>query len=390
MASPNVEPGYTASAALTQKGWDNKLLAESATGDVFSQNSGIYNENTKQVPDSIVMHVKGKEKSRSLPMLNRLSGAGQIGNKDLRGAEEVQATRDLTLYANEWFHGVPIEQYGLKKISQDPYKVYSQAQPQLSTWASEIRGKKIREALCEMVDGGQAASTASGGLNLDTVINPNFLVGGASAPVTFDEDQSTYSTAIQSSVSGSTTAKLSVGILNQILEYASTVWQIEPVVIGGKARYIVTVPTRQKTALITPGSNTFFEMLKDADVRGSNNRAISHVLGEYQNLLLVEDMRAPVVTISSNVVTFAYKGAGSADGRNLAGHATRFDVLGVFGKGSIIDYEVEALHFEEEVQNYNRNWGIGAFTTQGYTRADYTGTGGRRNQSSAIVTLKTA
>jgi hypothetical protein len=77
----------------------------------------------------------------------------------------------------------------------------------------------------------------------------------------------------------------------------------------------------------------------------------------------------------------------------MAAASTRLDVAIVLGKGAVIDYEVEPLHFERENQNYGRKIGLGAFTTQGYTRSDFdvlaspTDTS-IRNQSSALILCK--
>jgi hypothetical protein len=397
MAYADVAAALTIADSLKQQTWNAKLQEESATGDIFSQNSGIYNDDIKQVPDAIVMKVKGSTVKNTIGMLSRLSGVAQQGVGELRGNEEVQATREMELYANEWFHGVPTAKYGLQKVKQDPYKVYAMAQPQLSMWGKETRGMKIRQALVQRIDGSQSASLTpdagnggSTGLALATRINPNFAFGGNS-PIVYDSTAADYQTAIVAGISAATV--LNKAALDKIEELAASNFELEQVTVDGRLCWVLTVPTRQKTLLRTAGTGTYLELLKDGDVRGSNNRAIANVLGRYGSLVLVEDMRYPIMTNTTGTLSFAYKGAGQADDRNLAAAATRFDLAFLLGKGAVADYEVEALHFEDEVQNYNRNWGIGAFTTQGYTRCDFDNLSSPtdtsiRNQSSAVIALK--
>jgi len=392
MAYAAVATPYATPDSLKQKLWDNTLADESATGDLFSENSGIYDDKVKTIPDSVVMKVSGEATSKTLGMLNRLSGAGQQGAAgELRGNEEAQTTRDLEIFANEWFHGVPTDKYGLGKVKQNPYAIYKMAQPQLSLWAKETRGLRMRQALIQRIDKPQFDTVVNKGLELPTVIHPNFAFAG-NDPIAFSETAATYQTAIVAGIPAAT--KLDIAALNKIEELAATRFELEQVTVNGNLCWVLTIPSRQKAFLRAPGVGTYIELLKDGDVRGENNRAISNVLGKYGNLVLVEDARFPIMTNTTGTLSFQYKGAGRSDDRTLAAAATRLDLGMLLGKGSLIDYEVESLHFEDEVQNYNRNWGLGAFTTQGYTRADYVATSSaspqtsRRNQSSAIIAFK--
>lgn len=404
MAVPDIDDGLTLSAALTKQAWDLTLQQESATGDIFSDNSGIYDDEVKAVPNAVVMKVKSETGTtkKTLGMLSRLSGAGLQGDADLRGNEDVQATREITIYGNEWFNGLPTEAYGLKKVNQEPYAIYPKANAQLGLWAKETTGLKFRQALCEFRDASQtdAAGATTYGLGLASRQHPNLIVGASTLATTglatYDSTAADYAENIGDKIAAVTTSALSINILNKLEQIVAADCEIEPVSINGKDMWIVLVPSRQKAALRTPGTGTLFETLKDADVRGENNRAIKNVLGAYGNLLLVEDMRAPVVTITGSNgswgQTYSYKGAGQSDARAAAG-ATVLDVAMILGKGALMDYEVEAIHFETEVQKYGRKIGIGAFCTRGMTRSDFDVLSAPtdstiRNQSSALLLLK--
>ena len=399
MASPNVDPGYSATAALTKIAWDTKLKEESSTGDIFSFSKGIFTESAKQVPDAVVMTIKGEvgETARTFAMLNRLSGAGLIGAAaDLRGSEEIQTTREIKVFANEWFTGVPVESYGLKNVKQNPYGVYKMAQPQLSLWTKEMVGQKIRQALAEYADA--SLTTAAVGLGVTAAINPNVLVAGTAIPVAYSAIPATYVSAIEADLDADTAGQLTVDVLNKIEALAASVWEIDPLTIMGKEMWVLTVPTNQKAVLRTPAALSYFETLKDADVRGASNRALSGVLGSYGMLLLVEDQRAPkLLHAVAGTLTFSYKGPGQSDARPDAG-VTVADVGFLLGKGAVVEYEIETQHFENEVQNYGRNKGIGTFQTTGYTRLDYANHSGTpvsgdtdiRCQSSAMILMNSA
>ena len=392
MAVPEIAAGAQTAAPLVTEAWDAKLLEESALGEIFNQNQGIFNENTKQVPDSISVKVSGGkgETKRTFGMINRLDGDGLISAaQDLRGNEEAQTTREMTVYGQEWYHGVPTEDYGLKKVEQDPYGIYKRAQPQLSTWAAETRGRMQRQALLEGWDGKQTDATYGiTALQGAVRYNPNFWVAGATSTVTYDSTHADHVTNIVNDLASAT--DLDVAVLNEI-EVLATEFELEPVTINGKQMFVLLIGSRQKKALRTPAANSFFETLKDADVRGANNRALSGVLGAYGNLLICEDPRMATFNNNAGTVSYGYKGPGSSDGRNIAG-GTNYDVAMLLGKGAMVDYTIENLHFETEIQKYNRQMGIGAFATQGYTRRDYdnltTPTNTTiRNQSSATILL---
>lgn len=405
MAVPEVDSPMAISTALKNLSWDKKLQQESSTQDIFSDNMGIYDDGVKQVPDAVMMKVKSETgtASKTIGMLNRLSEEGKQGaGGELRGNEEAQATRELTVYANEIYHGVPIEAYGLTKVGVDPYKIYEQAQPQLSLWLKEKKGKMIRQALCERIDSAQSDTVATYfGLELTARQHPNILVTATvpASPV-YDATPGDYDELIGDVIAAAECKMLNVANLNKIEEMAATDWEIEPITVNGKPAWVLTVSSRQKNALRTAGSGTLIELLKDADVRGENNKALTGVFARYGSLYIMEDPRAPQMNIggsnSSWTQTYQYKGQGQTDGRSGASvAAVNFDVGFVLGKGALVEFEVEANHIEREVQKYNRKIGIGTFGTFGYTRPDFelvvgTPADTARNQSSAVVLMSRA
>ena len=357
--------------STTQKlGWDSKLRMEAGVQDVFSDFSGIYTDQTKDVGNAITVKVKAEkgEHNRTITLMRPLSGGGVQGRDSQMGAEETQLTRSLKVYANTYSNGVVTETYGIDNHDASYLDVIGEVQPQESRWHKEIEGKHIREALVENVSSNlEAAPTSlSAGINSNVLVLDEGIFG--STKITYSSTALTYATAIGTATDLSTpdsTNRYSQITLNHII-YQAQLNEIEQINIGGKATWILTVPSRQKINLFAPGTSGFSKLVEQTDVRGPGNRALSYILGRYGPLLLVEDPRSPVAVIDATTFTPGYKGPGTTDGRTLAAGNNNFDVGMLLGKGSVYEFEAQQLAFKEEVQDYEKTRGIAAVRTTGW------------------------
>lgn len=377
---------YRADANTTQRAWDSKLVEDSSTHDIFSDFEGVFMDDTRQVPEAIMIKVNAvaSENERTLTLLKYLSGNGVTGNTPQIGNEEEQVLKTMVVFANSFSHAVNIEKFGIEAFRVKAYNLMAQLQPQLSRWRKETVGRYTREALCEQFSSNlldtPVSKTAS--------INPNlFFVGEGFA--TYNNTLATYVTNINTKAPGSPTTanQASVAYLQRIEATASSS-AIEPIHMGGKDWYFHTIPTRQKLTLFKPSSDSYFELAKDGDFRGTQNRAFQFQMKTIGHLILVEDQRAPIMTVTGGTVVFSYKGAGDTDGRNLLTDVTRFDVGFLLGKGAVYRYVMEEAHFEEEHQAYGKNKGVGIFQTEGYTGGwfdDVTPTATSIQQKTSIV-----
>ena len=89
-----------------------------------------------------------------------------------------------------------------------------------------------------------------------------------------------------------------------------------------------------------------------------------------------------------------YKGAGSDDDTGSAAQVA-YDIGFVLGKSSVIRSEYEMLHFEEEIQNYKKVVGVGAFAGYGVTRTVFDDVGSESdtseiNQNSIAILARTS
>jgi len=287
-----------------------------------------------------------------------------------------------------------LEKYGIDAAQMSFYDIAQRTQPQLSEWHKQIEGRNKRQAVVELISQNleKAPTSQTAG------INKNVLVADSdgSRSVAYDSTLATFVNSISSDLSAvsDSTNRLSIKVLNDIITWITMTKEIAPVMVGGKPMWFLTVPSRQKQNLFDASVVQGFQsMMVNADVRGSQNQAINYELKQYGPLILCEDPRSPTAVFNNpggnGTITLGYRSAGSADDRTLTAGNDNFDIGMVLGKGAILEYEMEKLRFEEEIQNYSRNQGLGAFRTAGWTAGEFdavTPTSSTRyNKSSGLV-----
>ena len=345
--------------------WDVKLRDEVLMDDPFEALSMVVSTDEKKtIPEAAVVKVTADSGafSKTITTLKALSGNGVEGRTQQLGAEEEQSTRSLTVYANNFSNAVNVERYGIDAKEMDAYGIREKSKPQLARWGKETMGRYKREAVCERFSSNLVVAPTS----LTQGINANLFYAGVAAPVTYDSLPGTYVTNIVAAGN-----RLSQSVLDDLIETIQLQRNIEGIEMGGSTKWILMVPTRQKKFILSPGTSNFYETFKDGDLRGPNNKVIKHVIGSYGPLLMIEDPRSPIATVGGGAVSFAYKGAGDTENRNLAAGNTRFDVAMILGKGALYEYSMEDVHFEDEIQGYKKNQGIGMFCTKGWRVGEF-------------------
>jgi hypothetical protein len=114
------------------------------------------------------------------------------------------------------------------------------------------------------------------------------------------------------------------------------------------------------------------------------------VFASYKSFLLASDARYPVykVTAAATASTF-YVQPGDVDARPIipySGTDKNWSVGYILGAGALIDWTAKPLHFENNITEYQKKKGIGAFTERGIQTALIANdTGVIENRSSAVV-----
>lgn len=378
----------TLTANQIRKGWDFKLREQARPRDIFGLKRGVYRDGQK-VTDSFMVTKTAEpgEVTKTISMLKDLVGAGRTGADGLLGYEESQNTFEMRIFADELKHGVPYEKYGYNAKKKDPYGFIKMIQPQLSDWNAKQDGKRIREALAQGFDSVTASGGQSGISASYMYPHSNIFVTGvaASSQPAFSSTIATYSASVNTAV-GSIAHPSDLSFLDEIVEWAGmrTLQGIN----GADAEqlFFLTIPSRTMTKIYKLLAATQQYTSADDALKGKGGRV-------YRNLVLVEDMKSPRVAVTSSTMTFSYYGV--TDGRAAAASATP-DVGYLLGAEALVEYVMEALHFEEEKQNYGQVIGVGSFCTKGFNRVDWepdsSVTNGlsssRVNYSSALVLFK--
>ncbi len=380
---------YRVSTNLQQQSWDAKLRAESMTADVFQDFEGTIPGNKPRLPDGIVANAPlspGKN-SHVIGLIHNLAGAGVTGRTDQVGNEVNDDTKDLTVYSNDVSQAVNTERYGIDAHDKKIYGIIEGVQPRLSRWHKEIKGKYLREAIVERYSTNLEAAPVSRTARW----NENILATGValSSQPSYSAVNATYEEAIGDAITTMSDNTFDVALLNAIQYYANVTKKLEKLDNG---RYIVLIPSRQAVLLKDPSSTTSISgVFKDSHVMEAAKNSYRQYLGTWGDLDLFEDTRSPVIALTGSNASWDiaayYKGAGSDDDRTgLTG--TLVDVGMILGKGAVTVASHEPLHFEEEIQNYKKVVGVGAFAGYGCNRTifeDDTSDASPVNQNSALI-----
>ncbi len=365
---------YRPTTNLQQKRWDTKAVIETASIDVLSDFSGLYDGKKRSMPMAVNVKfdLKGK-RSGVMFMLKRISGAGVTGRDVLIGNEQDQDTREQLIYANDVAQAIGTEQYGIDANEKSPYGLLAAVQPELTDWMKEIKGQYQRQAYLEKYSVNLTVAPHS----LTKVWNENILVKNVALASQPDyqgaASAAAYLEAIGDAITsaGSTAAcNWDVRFLNRMIYWATVVKKIAPLSNG---KYLVLVPSRQATLLKDPQSTTSIPgLFINSNVLEFANMGKDQYLGDFGPLMLFEDPRAPAVkrtgSDSSWALTAYYKGAGDDDDRTaLTGDVYYVGFL--LGDMASIEGEYEAPHFEDELQNYGKIKGIGICAGFGFQRS---------------------
>jgi len=382
-----------AGTPLQQESWDNMLRMESMTRDIYEDFEGTFSDNKQALPSGIIANVKlaPSKNKHTVGLLKNVSGAGVTGTGTQLGQEKDQEVKEMTIYANDVSQALNTERYGLNAHDKEAYRILEAVQPQLSRWHKEIRGKYIREALLERYSINLTVAPTSQVKRW----NENIFIKGVTfaAQPAYDSTNADYETNITAAATAGTGGQWDVTFLNALNHWITAIKKLEPMENG---RYAVSVPARQAMFLKDPGAtNSIAGLFKDSHVVEAGTNAYKWYLGSYGEMDLYEDPRSPVANVNGAALSSFYKGAGDDDDRYTAGGGTDYDVGFVHGKGSVFIPTFDMLHFEEELQNYAKVVGVGAFAGYGVNRTVFDDVGSETdtseiNQNSAAIFARTS
>lgn len=379
---------------LIQEDWQDKLVEQTRTGDVYSDLAGTFVEGSRTVPDAIVMNLPLRPGiyKHTIGLMLDLTGPGVNGPTDQEGNEVDQDLKWFIAYSNDYSQAVNTEQYGISAHQKKAYGIIEWVTRQLGTWHKQKAGLKMRQALVQVVDDDLTVAPTS----RTQRFNSNIFIKGidieSEQPV-YDSTVVDYGNNIGDALELAGVTDWDVTFLNNILEFARRT-SIQPYM---GSRYVVTIPSFQATPLLDPSvAGSFAGLQRDTFVKEIAREAWDNsYLSTYGGVIdIFTDESSPMITAAGSTgswtLSVTYDQMGTDDDRPTTG--TRYDAGGLLGKSALVWAEHESTHTEEDPQNYGKRKGVGAFRGAGANLLEFdVGTEtdtSRRNQNSALLLAK--
>jgi hypothetical protein len=376
-SGPQVVP-----AALVQTYYDTNLQMQVEGEDIFAGYRGEIKGDGSALPNAVIVtkFQKGK-RTGNVGLLKSLSVAGLNGRNELSGtsAEEEMTVLSYTCYANEFKKGVKAESFGIDFVADDEYSLLKRGNGLLADFMEKSKGGHRREALIECWSSNLVAAPSS----ITQHITANFYVGGQTLALqpAYSDTLSTYKAAINTAIPDLADAdnQMTPASITELEHWVRNVKRIEPLANG---RYILTVPANQKRVLMDPDTG----ILKHLSQSSKPEMATKGWFGTWGMFDLVEDVRSPMMTADDAGTTIVWSYVSANDSRPVVA-ADNWDVAFVLGKGAVLEYEVEKMHYQTDTTNeYGRDHRLGAFADYGDQIIQYdNGTDDTLNYGSAVA-----
>ena len=410
---PYTLEGMDVDTALKVTGVQKKLQIEATLDDVYVDVGAevVFTGKKVMVPDAVVMRLQADSASHKevMPLASPLAGPGRGGvSEDQTGYERGAVLRFMEAYYNEYSQAMSGEEWGVNYNQVQVFDLYGQIQPMLSKWFKEDTGMQYREASLETYAWPLAkAGTIDMTTGCTQVLNSNFYIANVAdgSQPDWSSTEQTYinsiATACDSADGGQngSYANIDLDYLIALDEYAQNTKKIKPVTLGGKPSYLVVLPSKQYKKLVKTNQGQLGSVWENVQSLSEEEQNFPGIAGRVMSLVIIEDQRTPTIEFdkysSGAAMTIEYVEPGNDDNRNkLIYDATTnmaWDAGFLYGATALIDWEKRALHFEDEKQNYGKDYGFGGFTERGIQLARYTNDSGSANVNyGSMVLLFTA
>lgn len=364
-------------ANLVRQFWDTRLQHETLFRDIFSALRTMFDRTSNiDIPmDSLVLQLDSQAstgfRTATLGFVNALRNTPRYGNAQQQiGFEETFREKSLDVYYNEQSHAVSLFNYGIGYNDQNPYQLnMGLATKKLADFWEEVFGLHYRQALLQRY----AVNLTFAPVNRTQTWNNNWYIKG----VGVDANQPAYSTTLQTHTNNIATALIRAGTgvgatldsqyLNALNHWITT-QRIEPLVVNGEKCYILTIPSAQRYHVQDLSRNDSLAAYWTDVSRMPDKKAnFPDLLGKWDKIYLVEDERAPTLTLSGSAAPFTltpgYVHPGNNDQRDTSTGAR--DVGFLLGRAPLIDWYYTKIHHKYDDYNYQKWEGKGAFSERG-------------------------
>jgi len=386
MASPTNLSSKGVEAGLLKKLWESKTAVESVHGDPILGNKDLReplevgSKNAPKVPSKVILDITPSSKldkgvrDITLKMVKSLSGAGQFGNTGrVMGNEENLAMKYAKAHSNDWMHGVTTDTYGIDFREMDQGDVYKLVQPLLSQWRGELEGYMIRDAWLNT----RSFNLASAPLSLTRPLNSNWHFPGlanSSQPV-YQRGTHQMENEVGRAAAAVTASDchLTISAIRKLISRAENEKYIKPIDINGRKMYVLLTHYEEYENILdesrTGTAGNIF--VTGAAVQEYSQLFKGDVGVLFDKVLVIKDPRAATMSISGTsadyAFSFGYKKMGRVDTRTTSRTSNvNFNINMLLGAESLLRFEAEAGHFEEQMDEYKKYKGVAYIGALGY------------------------
>jgi len=398
MAHTNISPGLI-------KSWDKKAIKDNKLVSCWDELSNkadslpsIPNEKEHKVPKDVLHYVSAEVRKGSyettIPMVK---GLKQDGKGGLEKAENSAETLDTLYVKVRWNYKRKVINIGDKGVELESSIVNTvkEAHSHLHYWFAEDKDYSCQMALLEggdryiLWDKYWADYKEKKQAQAKKRIHPNIAYAGMNGAITRNFASYSYANDMNAIVNTFATiqpnVKFDLDALDGAARYASRF--IKPLTNmsagGQKVNYVMLISPMQATQLMQDAA--WVDLMRGAEKRGPENRAISGILGVRHGVLVIEDMRSPILNLSSKEfeyvtpmeankkdgfygfgkLTRTQKGSGSATGSMEIGR--------ILGQGAIGAVLVHDTKFETNETDFGFSKELCGIQASGYNRLDFEG-----------------
>jgi hypothetical protein len=379
---PEVNTAGMLDSALQITDYQLQLNEEALPNDIWDNMSGniSYEHGQKQVamPDTMYLKLTAKaDDARKvvIPLIKEFSQDPVEGaNAEYRGTEEDIQTKNFTMQYNDVGHVHSNQAYGMLARDKLPYDLLKQGPRLEGTYFKQLFGKYRRQMIYE----GQSQNLLQYPHYNAAMLNPNWWVPGLAD---YNQPQKSLSYAAQvdsivhaiNSAGVGETAAVSIRALQRLQEWAFA--NLEPLDMeDGKQGFNVILPSPQITWLKHPSNERGLGRFLQIPDMGDKEITLRYpgLLGQFDRLRLIEDMRYPTLTVSgvpsasfathAGAMTIKYYGMGRADNgssdpRDKSSTARQLGCI--IGKHAGCEWFPEKLHIEYDYKMYDKYFGAG-------------------------------
>lgn len=296
---------YGVNHGMAVKAWARKLFVEAlkmTRYDQFKGDTGSASLITRKDELS-----KGPGDRVSIGLRMQLTGIGVSGDNTLEGNEEALTVYNDQVFIDQLRHAVR----NAGKMSQQrvPFEVRDEAKAGLRDWWAD----RIDASMFNQLAGATLQQT-QGNATQGTVIDTRYSgMQAAIAPdathilITSEGKAIGQGDTTEASLSATTTFALNLADIDRAVARAKTLTPaIRPIKVNGDEKYVLFIHPYSTRLLRTSTGTGQWQDINKSKLQGGkigDNPIISGLLGEYNNVMLVEDSRVPCVSTAVTAST---------------------------------------------------------------------------------------